>query len=248
MELAGRAALVTGAGRRIGQAIAVGLARSGCDVAVHYHGSPEGAAATAREVTAAGRRAELLPADLRDASAAQALAGRAAAALGGRGGGRLDVVVNSAAIMVHQPVDTVTPESWDATLDLNLRACFFVTQGAVPYLRAAKGKVVNLADVAAFEPWPGYIPHCVSKAGVVMLTKALARALAPDVAVNAVAPGPVLLPEAWDPKTREHITETTPLKRLGTPEDVVRAVRYLLEGGDFITGTVLVVDGGRLVR
>ena len=101
--------------------------------------------------------------------------------------------------------------------------------------------------MAGFEPWPAYVPHCVSKAGVVMLTKALARALAPDVTVNAVAPGPVLLPDEWDPATRDHIRDTTPLGRLGKPEDVVAAVRFLLEN-DFVTGTVLVVDGGRLIR
>jgi pteridine reductase len=160
----------------------------------------------------------------------------------------LDIVVNSAAIMVKQSVESVTPESWDDTLDLNLRAVFFVAQGAIPHLRRAKGKIVNLADVAGFEPWPAYVPHCVSKAGVVMLTKSLARALAPDIAVNAVAPGPVLLPEEWDAAMREHIRETTPLERLGEPGDVVAAVRFLLEGSDFVTGTVLVVDGGRLVR
>ncbi|MGH7672066.1 MAG: SDR family NAD(P)-dependent oxidoreductase [Gemmatimonadales bacterium] len=243
MELQGTAALVTGAGRRLGQAIAVGLARAGCDVAVHYHGSADGAAVTAREIGAQRRRAELLRADLSDAPAARGLADRAARALG-----RLDVVVNSAAIMVRQPVEAITPESWDATLDLNLRAAFFVAQGAIPHLRRAKGKIVNLADVAAFEPWPAYLPHCVSKAGVVMLTKALARALAPDVAVNAVAPGPVLLPEAWDEDTRDHFRETTPLRRLGEPADIVAAVRFLLEGSDFVTGTVLVLDGGRLIR
>src|SRR6266571_3641418 len=117
--------------------------------------------------------------------------------------------------MVRQPVETVTPESWDTTLDLNLRATFFVSQGAIPHLRRAKGKIVNIADLAGLEPWPTYIPHCVSKAGVVMLTKALARALAPDIAVNAVAPG---------------------------------AVRFLLAGTDYATGTILVVDGGRLLR
>ena len=244
MKLAGTAALVTGAGRRLGQAIAVGLARAGCDIAVHYHGSADGAAATARDIRAVDkeRRAELLRADLSDAAAARGLADRAAKALG-----RLDIVVNSAAIMVRQPVETVTPESWDATMDLNLRAAFFVSQGALPHLRRAKGKIVNLADVAGFEPWPAYVPHCVSKAGVVMLTKALARALAPDVTVNAVAPGPVLLPDEWDAPTRDHIRGTTPLERLGTPEDVVNAVRFLLEN-DFVTGTVLVVDGGRLIR
>ena len=243
MQLEGAAALVTGAGTRIGQAIAIGLAQSGCDVAIHYHGSAKGAEETARAVRSVRRRAELLQADLTDAAAARGLADQAARALK-----RLDVVINSAAIMVREPVETVTPESWDATLDLNLRAMFFVSQGAVPHLRRAKGKIVNIADIAGMEPWPAYVPHCVSKAGVIMLTKALARALAPDVAVNGVAPGAVLLPEDWDEQAREHIRATTPLERLGSPDDVVAAVRFLLAGTDYVTGTVLVVDGGRLIR
>ena len=245
MRLEGAAALVTGAGKRIGQAIAIGLAQAGCDVGIHYHGSAKGAEETARAVRAAGggRRAELLPADLSDATAARGLADQAARALK-----RLDIVINSAAIMVRQPVETVTPESWDATFDLNLRAMFFVSQGAIPHLRRAKGKIVNMADIAGLEPWPTYVPHCVSKAGVIMLTKALARALAPDIAVNAIAPGAVLLPESWDDKAREHIRDTTPLERLGDPADIVAAVRFLLAGTDYVTGTVLVVDGGRLIR
>ena len=243
MRLEGAGALVTGAGKRIGQAIAIGLAQAGCDVAIHYHGSAQGAEETARAVRGAGRRAELLQADLSDATASRGLADQAARALK-----RLDIVINSSGVMVRQPVETVTPESWDATLDLNLRAMFFVSQGAIPHLRRAKGKIVNMADIAGMEPWPAYVPHCVSKAGVVMLTKALARALAPDIAVNAVAPGAVLLPEDWDEKAREHIRETTPLERLGDPADVVAAVRFLLAGTDYVTGTVLVVDGGRLIR
>jgi pteridine reductase len=243
VELSGRRALVTGAGRRVGQAIALGLAQAGCDLALHYHGAREGAEATARDVRAAGRRAVLLQADLRDAAAARVLADQAAAPLGG-----LDIVVNSAGIMVHQPIEDVTPESWDATFDLNLRAYFFVAQGAIPHLRPVRGRIVNLADIAAFETWPEYVPHTVSKAGVVALTQALARALAPEITVNAVAPGAVLLPDAWDASTRARFAETTPLGRLGSPDDVVRAVRYLLEGGDYVTGTTLVVDGGRLIR
>ena len=243
MRLEGAAALVTGAGRRIGQAIAIGLAESGCDVAVHYHGSSQGADETAKAVRKAGRRAELVQADLSDAAAARGLADQAVRALK-----RLDVLVNSAAIMVRQAVDTVTPESWDATLDLNLRAGFFVSQGAIPHLRRTKGKIVNIADLAGLEPWPNYIPHSISKAGVVMLTKALARALAPDIAVNAIAPGAVLLPDDWDQQSREHIRATTPLERIGSPDDVVAAVRFLLAGTDYVTGTILVVDGGRLLR
>ena len=243
MDLSGRRALVTGAGRRVGRAIALGLAHAGCDLALHYHGAREGVEATARDARATGRRAALLQADLRDANAARGLADQAAVLLGG-----LDIVVNSAAVMVRQRIEDVTPESWDATLDLNLRAYFFVAQGAIRHLRPVRGRIVNLADIAAFEPWPEYVPHNVSKAGVVALTQGLARALAPDVTVNAVAPGAVLLPDAWDESTRAHFAATTPLGRLGSPDDVVRAVRYLLEGGDYVTGTTLVVDGGRLLR
>lgn len=243
MRLEGTAALVTGAGTRVGQAIAIGLAQSGCDVGIHYHGSVTGAEETARAVRAAGRRAELLPADLHDATAARALAEEA-----GRRFKRLDVLVNSAAIMVQERVEDVTPDSWNATFDLNLRAMFFVSQGAIPHLRRAKGKIVNMADIAGMEPWPSYVPHCISKAGVIMLTKGLARALAPDIAVNAIAPGAVLLPEDWDEQARNHIVETTPLKRLGSPDDVVAAVRFLLAGTDYVTGTILVIDGGRLIR
>lgn len=243
MELTGRVALVTGAGRRLGAAIAGGLLDRGMDLALHYHASGDGAAELAALAARHGRRAELFAADLRDADAARELPRRVVASFG-----RLDVLVNSAAVMVRQPVAEVTPESWDATMDLNLRAAFFCAQGALPALRKARGKIINLADIAGFEPWPEYPVHCISKAGVVMLTKTLARSLAPDITVNAVAPGAVLLPDDWNESTRRHFAETTPLQRLGAPADVVRAVLYLLEGGDYVTGEVLVVDGGRLLR
>jgi NAD(P)-dependent dehydrogenase (short-subunit alcohol dehydrogenase family) len=159
----------------------------------------------------------------------------------------LDILVNSAAIMQRLDFASVTPEQWRAALDLNLTAAFFAAQGAAPHLRAVRGKIVNVADIAAFEVWPAYLPLNVSKAGVVMLTRGLARVLAPEVTVNAVAPGAVLPPDDWPEAARTHLAETTPLGRLGAPGDVVAAVRFLLEQ-DYLTGVVLPVDGGRLIR
>jgi pteridine reductase len=236
-------ALVTGAGRRLGRAMAAGLADRGMTLAIHHHASATGAQELQREILATGGRAACFQADLTDAAAARALPGRVVKEFG-----RLDVLVNSAAVMHRLSFEETTPAQWDAVLDLNLRAAFFCTQGAATALKAARGKVVNLADLAGLEPWPGFAAHSVSKAGVVMLTKVLARSLAPDVTVNAIAPGAVLVPEEYDAEERDRLARATPLRRLGSPADVVSALLYLLEGGDFVTGEVLVVDGGRLTR
>ena len=243
MDLAGRVALVTGAGRRLGRAMAAALAGRGMTLAIHYHGSREGAEALRHEVEAAGGRAACFAADLSDAAAARALPARVVAELG-----RLDALVNSAAVMHHVSFEDTTVELYDQVLDLNLRAAFFCAQGAAPALRSARGKVVNIADLGGLEPWPGYAAHSVSKAGVVMLTKVLALALAPDVTVNAIAPGAVLVPDNYDAAERERLAATTPARRLGSPDDVVAALLYLLEGGDYVTGEVLAVDGGRRLR
>ena len=243
MELAGRVALVTGAGRRLGHAMAAALAGRGMTVAIHYHASRAGAEALRTEIEAAGGRAACFAADLADPHAARALPGRVVAELG-----RLDVLVNSAAVMHPLRFEDTTVEQYDEILDLNLRSLFFCTQGAAAALRAARGKVVNIADLGGLEPWPGFAAHSVSKAGVVILTRVLALSLAPDVTVNAIAPGAVLVPESYDEAERERLARTTPAGRLGTPDDVVAALLYLLEGGDFVTGEVLAVDGGRRLR
>jgi pteridine reductase len=243
MELAGRVALVTGAGRRLGLALAEALAGRGMTMALHHHASAEGARDLRGRIVEAGGSAECVAADLTDAVAARDLPRRVAQRFG-----RLDVLVNSAAVMHRLSFEATTPEQYDATLDLNLRAVFFCTQGAAPELRKAGGKVVNLADLGGLEPWPGFAAHSVSKAGVVMLTRVLARSLAPEVTVNAIAPGAVLVPDDYDAAERDRLARTTPLGRLGRPEDAVAALLYLLEGGDYVTGDVLVVDGGRLIR
>jgi pteridine reductase len=243
MELRGRVALVTGAGRRLGRALAQALGERGMMLAIHHHASSKGAAELRDSIVAAGGRAACFAADLADPAAAAELPRRVVAEFG-----RLDVLVNSAAVMQRRSFEDTTPAQWDEVLDLNLRSVFFCTQGAAPALRAAHGKVVNLADLSGLEPWPGFAAHSISKAGVVMLTKVLARALAPDVTVNAIAPGAVLVPEAYDAEERDRLVRTTPLGRLGSPSDATAALLYLLEGGDFVTGEVLAVDGGRLLR
>ncbi|HEX9691565.1 MAG TPA: SDR family oxidoreductase [Gemmatimonadales bacterium] len=235
MDLTGRVALVTGAGRRVGQAIAEAIGAAGARVAIHYHRSDAGAQALAQRLAGA----VAFQADLRDAHAAQDLPGRVAADMG-----RLDILVNSASVMERQVFGSVSPEEWDAVMQLNLRAYFFTAQGAAPELRRRHGQIVNISDMSARQPWPGYLVHSASKAAVEHLTRGLAVVLAPEVRVNAVAPGAVLLPDAWGAERREAIVRTTPLGRLGSPTDVAGAVRYLL-GAEFTTGTTLTVDGGR---
>jgi pteridine reductase len=242
VELKGRRALVTGAGIRVGRVIARALMRQGVHVAIHYHRSDDGARQAAVEGETMGCRVALLQADLGDAAAARGLAARAAEALGG-----LDILVNSAAIMEQRPIAEVTAEDWDRTMNLNLRAPFFVAQGAARAMGSAGGVIVNIADLAAFERWTSYAVHCISKAGVVVMTELMAKAFAPAVRVNAIAPGAVLLPDDWDEATRRRFAESTPLKRLGSAQDVANAVLYLLEN-DYVTGETLVVDGGRRIR
>jgi pteridine reductase len=243
MDLRGKVALVTGAGRRLGRAMAFALAERGMTVAIHHHASVQGAKELEQQILGFGGRAVCFPADLTDANAARLLPSEVSKRLGS-----LDVLINSAAIMRHLSVEETTPKDWDEILALNLRSVFFCTQGAIPSLRAARGKVVNLADLAGLEPWPGFAAHSVSKAGVVMLTQLLALTLAPEVTVNAIAPGAVLVPEEYSDEERQRLARATPLARLGSPADVISALLYLLEGGDFVTGEVLTVDGGRLVK
>jgi pteridine reductase len=243
MELRGKVALVTGAGRRLGRALAQSLADRGMAVAIHYHASAEGARELETQIRRQGGQAALFGADLTDAAVARALPERVVGTFG-----RLDVLVNSAAIMQRLSLEETTPEQWDQIHALNLRSVFFCTQGAAPALRASGGKIVNLADLAGLEPWTGFVAHSISKAGVIMLTKVLALSLAPEVTVNAIAPGAVLVPDDYSAEERDRLARSTPLRRLGSPADVVSALLYLLEGGDFVTGQVLVTDGGRQVK
>jgi pteridine reductase len=242
VNLSGRVALVTGSGRRVGQAIALALGAKGMQVAVHYNGSASGAEDTVRRLESEGAVGRAFQADLSSADGPATLIADVAASFG-----QLDVLVNSAAVMDRTPFGEVTPDQWDAIMHINLRSPFFVAQAAAPHLRKVNGAIVNIADLAAFETWPAYIPHGISKAGVVYMTRSLARVLAPEVRVNGVAPGTVLLPEEWDKAADERLRQTTPLARTGTPDDVSSTVIFLLES-DYITGETVIVDGGRHIR
>ena len=242
MTSARRLALVTGAGHRVGRAIAVGLARHGLDVAVHYNASASPAEETAAEIRSLGAAAKTFRADLWSERAPDELMAAVEASMGA-----VDVLVNSAAVMMRTPVASVSIREWDAMFALNLRAPFFLARAAARGMRERGGVVINIADLAAFETWPAYVPHGITKAGVVQMTRALARVLAPSVRVNAVAPGAVLLPDDWNEDDAAGLVGTTPLRRLGDPADVVQAVLYLIDAA-YVTGETLVVDGGRHVR
>ena len=236
-----RVVLVTGAGQRVGRAIALGLAARKWRVAVHYHGSEAGAEEVVASICRSGGSAAPFRADLRDPDAIAKLVPAAVAEFG-----RLDALVNSAAGMERSPVGTTTSAGFDAIIALNLRAPFLLAQAAAQAMPPGSA-IVNIADHMADEPWPDYAVHGISKAGVVAMTRHLAAALAPGIRVNAVAPGFVLAPPGFSPSAERQFAESTPLKRNGKPVDIAQAVAYLLEA-EFVTGETLHVDGGRGVR
>lgn len=242
MELKGRVALVTGAGTRVGRAIALALGKAGMRVAVHYASSQKGARETAEQIIRGGSEAQTMPGDLMDPATGPRLVEHTVKVFGS-----LDVLVNSAAVMLRTPLGEVLVEDWDAMFALNLRAPFFLSQVAARVMGERGGVIVNIADLAAFETWRGYIPHSITKAGIVQMTRGLAHALAPKIRVNAIAPGPVLLPDGWTQEQADRLISTTPLGRLGSPEDVAQATLYLL-GADYVTGETIIVDGGRHIR
>ena len=238
LPLSGRVALVTGSAKRLGRAIALRLAEEGASLVIHYRTSGAEAQSAVAEVEKLGRQAIAIGADLNRISEIRKLFDEA-----GHHFGRLDILVNSAANFLPASVISTTEEIWDASLDSNVKAPFFCAQAAAPLLRRAKGVVINFADAGGLLGWPGYIPHSVSKAGVVMLTKVLAKALAPEVRVNAIAPGTITMP-GDPPELEADFIKLAPLRRTGTPRDITDTVLFLAQS-KFITGQVLVVDGGR---
>ena len=239
MELPGKIALITGGAHRVGREISIALAQAGCHLAIHYHHSEKAAKDTASAAKALGVNTAIFRSDLRKGDQIEELF-----LLIDSQYGPLDILVNSAAIMNKVAFQKAEEDDWHDTIDLNLKAPFFCIQKAAErMLINGAGAIVNISDIAGLRPWRDYPIHSVSKAGLEMLTKVAARAYAPEIRVNAVAPGPVLKPDEMSNARWQELGAALPLQHCGNAEDVARAVIFLLEN-DFITGETLVVDGG----
>ena len=238
-RLSGRVALVTGAAKRLGRAVALRLADEGVGLAVHYGKSANEAREVVGEAEKRGRQAASFSAELTSVSAIQKLFDDVAHHFG-----RLDILVNSAANFLETKFGETTESRWDSSLDTNLKAPFFCSQAAAPHLqRSGRGVIINFSDIGGLLGWREYLPHSISKAGIIMMTRVLAKELAPKVRVNAIAPGTISMP-GDPPELEADYIRRAPLKRTGRPEEIADAVVYLITA-EFVTGQVFVLDGGR---
>jgi pteridine reductase len=243
----GKVVLITGGAKRVGAAIARTLHAAGANLMIHYRSSASDARALQDELNAI--RADsvaLIQADLLDLAVLPSLVTQTVATFGG-----LDVLVNNASSFYPTPIGSIRESDWDELMGSNLRAPLFIAQAAAPELKKRHGCIVNIADIHAERPMKNYVVYSVAKAGVVGLTKSLARELGPAVRVNAVAPGPIMWPEDdanFDEVSRQRIVSHTILKTAGSPDDIARAVRFFVLDAPFVTGQVLAVDGGRSAK
>lgn len=240
MDIEGKVALVTGGAKRVGRSIALALAERGAELVLHYHGSDREAQEVLALLKRAGGKPVAVQGDVSVPADVDRIVETAMQAFG-----RIEILVNNAAIFYRTPFEELTEADWDRFLGVNLKGPFLLCRkiGAI-MLYQGQGKIINLADIAGQEVWAEYLPYSVSKAGVIALTAGLAKVLAPHVQVNAVAPGTVLLPGGTSSEERGRAVRRVPLGRLGSPEDIARAVVYLVEN-DFITGEVFRIDGGQ---
>jgi pteridine reductase len=241
-KLAGRVALVTGAGKRLGRAMALRLAREGADVAVHYGRSEKEALEVVSEIEKLGQRAAAFQAEMTDVGAVRKMVADVAAHFG-----RLDILVNSASNFLKATFAETTEATWDASLDTNLKGPYFCAQAAAPHLaKSGHGVIVNMADIGGLIGWREFLPYSLAKGGVVLMTRVLAKELGPAVRVNAIAPGTITM-SGDTPELEQGFVRRSVLGRSGRPEDITDALMYLVTA-EFVTGHVLVVDGGRMLQ
>ena len=237
-SLSGQSALVTGGAKRIGRAVALALAQAGADVTITYLSSRAEGEQTLVDLESLGKKAQALACDVRSESSVRQAVDAAA-----QFHGRLDILINNAAVFETAALDTLTLDQWDAVFETNTRGPFLVAREALPHLRAAHGRIVNIGSLGGLRAWAGHAHYCASKAALHMLTQAMAKAWAPEVTVNCVAPGWIDLDDpASEQATR--LAAKAPLHRNGTAEEVAQAVLFFASGPAFITGQILAVDGG----
>ena len=241
MKLKGKVALVTGGAKRVGRVLALALASRGCHVAITYNTSAKDAEKTIRELRRKGVKAAAVRADQREPTDVEQAVEQVLALFG-----RVDILVNNASSFYPTPIETATEEEWEDLIQTNLGGPWRFAKAVAPGMKKRRsGKIINIVDSAAFRPWTNYLPYCAAKGGLVTLTWGLARALAPHVQVNGIAPGPILMPAGISAKEKKSALDQTLLKKMGSPEDIAQTVLFLLEGSDFVTGAIVPVDGGR---
>jgi len=241
--LQGQTALVTGGGKRLGRAIALTLGRAGANVIVNYHQSRDGAQSTVQEIAAGGVRAVALRADVSSprqvAAMFRAIEKRFE---------RLNLLVNNAGVFFPKKWDEIEEEDWDRVLGANLKGPFFCAQAAARLMmRQGQGNIINISSLGGLQAWPSYMHYCASKAALISLTRSLAKALAPAIRVNSVAPGTILFPDEERSATIRNIIGTTPLRKAGSAADIAQMVLFLATRSDFITGQIFAVDGGKSI-
>jgi len=243
-DLKGKTVLITGAARRLGKAMALAMAKAGANVAFTYRTSSNEAQQTLQEIEAAGVRGLALQCDLRQADSA-----RSAVESALKNFGQIDALINNAGVFETADIEKITMAQWDEVFAVNVRAPFLVSQACIPTLRRAHGRIINMGSLGGEKPWVTHAHYCSSKAALHMLTQVMAKALAPEIVVNGVAPGMIDAGEGEkDPALLQRLAERTPLKKNGTPQDVVSAVIYFATAPHFITGQILTVDGGLGLR
>jgi pteridine reductase len=244
LPLAGKWALITGAGRRVGAAIARTLHGQGAGVAIHYRGSAPEAESLARELNDARPGSALaVQADLLKTGKLPALVDKIVGH-----SGRLDILVNNASSFYPTPLEHISEEQWEDLLGTNLKAPLFLAKAALPHLKSSRGVIINIVDIHAIRPLKDHTMYGAAKAGLGFLTRALARDLAPDVRVNGVAPGAILWPEGGvTDQRRDSVLKQIPMRRVGEPDDIATCVLYLVRDAHYVTGQIIAVDGGRSV-
>lgn len=244
MKIKNKIILITGGAVRIGRAISLEMVKSGAQVYCHYNKSDKDAKSLQKEADDKKGSLNLIQADFSNLNSAINLVDSIIAKHN-----QLDILINNAAIFYKTPLETVTEEDWDNLFTINLKIPFFIAQKAGLFMKhQGFGKIINIGDTSGLNPWPGYLPYSLTKSGIIAMTKGLAKALSPEVLINCINPGPVLIPDDYSNNDIQKAIDKTLLKKTGTADDIVQTVKYLIEGSDYITGSIINVDGGRSIK